>query len=472
MLRMFIQSRFRQLLTIVCLFMGGVSLQAQEANVEDSLSIVRADTISLDSTLHHEQLPVVRLAVIDSIATHYQQQFASVAKRIKRKKASPNDLLNNPYYFYLFASPTLYNAPIHRKIGTLQPNTTSFDVAQRYQISNSSLVEKIDQTLAYIYTQKPELIVNNESEASQNDGLRNDVNVQVTPQVNLTEKSKKEATTQHHNANEEWDIDVRKPNFWKFKADLSMQFMQNYVSDNWYKGGENHNSWKAEATIEANYDNKQKIIFTNKLEMRLGFQSSQGDDKHKYRSNSDLLRLTNKFGLQATKHWYYTFTLQTWTQFYPGYKKNDERVYSDFMSPLESLASIGMDYKLSVKNFSLDASISPFAGKFKYVDRRSLTAAFGLKNGNHSDLEYGSNITVNYTWNICKNVSWKGRIYYFTDYKKAQMEWENTFNLKINKFLSTKLFLYPRFDDSVNRKDGDSYFQFNETLSIGFDYTF
>jgi hypothetical protein len=73
---------------------------------------------------------------------------------------------------------------------------------------------------------------------------------------------------------------------------------------------------------------------------------------------------------------------------------------------------------------------------------------------------------------MAKNISWSGRIYYYTNYEKVQLEWENTFNLAINKYLSTKLYLYPRFDDSVNRKEGDSYLQFNELLSFGLNMSF
>lgn len=71
-----------------------------------------------------------------------------------------------------------------------------------------------------------------------------------------------------------------------------------------------------------------------------------------------------------------------------------------------------------------------------------------------------------------KNVEWRGRIYYFTDYSRTQVEWENTFNLKINKYLTTRLFLYPRFDDSGKRSKNGSYFQFLEELSVGFNITF
>ena len=142
------------------------------------------------------------------------------------------------------------------------------------------------------------------------------------------------------------------------------------------------------------------------------------------------------------------------------------------MSPFESLLSIGMDYHLSKKKFNLNATISPLALKLKYVGRPSLETSFGLKENHHAKWEYGSNITINYSWNIAKSISWQGRIYYFTDYSKAQIEWENTFNLSINKYLSARLFLYPRFDDSRTRKEGESYFQFNELLSLGLNVNF
>jgi hypothetical protein len=206
--------------------------------------------------------------------------------------------------------------------------------------------------------------------------------------------------------------------------------------------------------------------------MKLGFLSSHGDEVHKFRTNADQLRMVNKLGLQATSHWYYTVMLQSWTQFYPGYHKNDSYVYSDFMSPFESVFSIGMDYKLKLKKLNVEATLSPIACDWKYVDRKALASSYGIESGKHSDIGLGSNITVKYTWTMAKNISWSGRIYYYTNYEKVQLEWENTFNLAINKYLSTKLYLYPRFDDSVNRKEGDSYLQFNELLSFGLNMSF
>ena len=259
---------------------------------------------------------------------------------------------------------------------------------------------------------------------------------------------------------------IWKPDFWTLKVtDFSLQFMQSYISSNWHKGGESSNTLQASLTAEANYNNKQRLTFDNKLEMKLGFQRSRGDDLHRFKTNSDQLRLTNKLGVRATTRWYYTFLLQSWTQFHPSYKSNDPKVYSDFMSPFESVFSIGMEYKLSLSKFNLSATLAPLACDFKYVDRLALSTSFGLKEGRHSKFEYGSNVTVNYTWNVFKNVSWTGRFYWYTDYSRTLMEWENTVNFTINRFLSG-------FDDSVSPNADGSYFQFLEQLSLGLSVSF
>lgn len=48
----------------------------------------------------------------------------------------------------------------------------------------------------------------------------------------------------------------------------------------------------------------------------------------------------------------------------------------------------------------------------------------------------------------------------------------NTFNLSINRYLSARVFLFPRFDDSRKRSEGQSNFEFNELLSLGLNVNF
>lgn len=45
-------------------------------------------------------------------------------------------------------------------------------------------------------------------------------------------------TPTHVHGVQEQDLSVAKPNFWKIAGNADVQFSQNYVSDNWYNGGE------------------------------------------------------------------------------------------------------------------------------------------------------------------------------------------------------------------------------------------
>ena len=279
------------------------------------------------------------------------------------------------------------------------------------------------------------------------------------------------------------DVEVKKPNFWTFKGDGFLQFLQNYVSGNWYKGGESNYSMLSSLTLEANYNNKSKWKWDNKLEMKLGFQTSPSDSVNKFKANEDLIRLTSKVGLQASKHWYYTLQLLAYTQFTRGLKANDKRTYSDFMSPFNLNVGIGMDYKMEWFNKKLTGTvnISPLAVNYRYVDRtifmngdtqQWFPSRHGLEADRHSLVDLGSQFTVDFTWKMAENISWKSRMYGFTSYKRVEYEWENTFSFQFNKYISSKLFIHPRFDDNRQRDDHHGYWMFKEFLSIGFNYAF
>jgi hypothetical protein len=401
------------------------------------------------------------LAYVDSAKyeNKYYDELIAVYKSRIDSLSKANDSLkikvNNASTYKLFVPLTFYHSPA--------PNSLSLDSKA------NNVTSAVDNALINMYISRPDLVKGTETQLKKTGSVRDDIDKPLKQEKILVEKAV--PVPQAPVPDVQASIVVKKPNFWTIKGNASLQFMQAYFSGNWYKGGDDNNTLLATCNIDANYDNKQGFIWTNKLEMKIGFQNSKGDDVHDFKTHADQIRLTNKIGLQAAKRWYYTATLQSWTQFYKGYHANDTKVYSDFMSPFESLLTLGMDYKLNTNKFTVNVSLSPFAGKFKYCDRSSLVNNFGLKD-KHSNFEFGSNITTTFEWNIWKDIRWNGRIYYFTDYDKAQIEWENTINLRINKYLTTKLFLYPRFDDSAVKKDGYSYFQFHETLTLGVDISF
>ena len=211
----------------------------------------------------------------------------------------------------------------------------------------------------------------------------------------------------------------------------------------------------------------------NKLEMKLGIITSESDTVNKFKASEDLLRLTSKLGIQAHKQWYYSVQLLANTQFMRGYKDNKKDVFSDFMSPFNLNISLGMDYYVDIWKKKLTGTIhlAPLAYNLKYTDRANLAKSFGIDKDHRALNDFGSQLTVELTWKPIDMLKWETKLYSYTTYHKFTADWENTISFNFNKFISAKLFLYPRFDDSVNRDNDFSYWQFHEYLSFGFSYS-
>lgn len=365
-------------------------------------------------------------------------------------------------------------------VQAVTPLTFRHGVAQRLfgLAENDPARDYIDKVMMKMYIDHPELVKETERQLAQDGEIKYKPQEPLRPVVNLTDAGNVGAPAPNVLVEPQVNnvqLVYMKPNFWTFAGDYSLQFLQNYISGNWYKGGESSYAMIGAATIQANYNDKEKIKWDNKLELKLGMQSSQGDTLHNYKSSEDLIRLTSKLGVQATKRWYYTLQSITQTQFTRGYKSNNAMVYSDFMSPLNINVSLGMDYKVEwlKKRLTGTINISPLAANFKYVDRLSLSASNGIDEGRHSKWDLGSTFTTDVAWKFSDLVKWQTRLYAFTNYKRTQVEWENTITFQLSKYISTKIFVYPRFDDSVaTRDDKLGYFQLKEYWSLGFNYGF
>ena len=384
--------------------------------------------------------------------------------------AQPNDSVNGRLY-RLFTPLTFYH---NVSAGMLTLNS-----------DNNDMDEAVDRALMNVYLNRPDLVEATETQLEESGSLREDLDQPIEQKVEFVEHA---APMPDDPQIEPADVEVTKPKFWTRKADGFLQFMQNYVSGNWYKGGESNYSALGSLTVEANYDNKGKWKWDNKLEAKLGFLTSRSDSLHKFKSNEDLLRLTSKVGLQATKRWYYTLQVLAWTQFARGLKSNDHRTYSDFFSPFNLNVGLGMDYKVEAFDKKLTGTInlSPIALNYRYVDRTQFAnqnsehptdyswfpSRHGIDDGKRHLLDPGSQLTADLTWKLTENVTWKSRLWGFTSYHRGEIEWENTFQLKVSKYISANIFLFPRFDDANTYDDDLGYWQFKEYTSIGLSYSF
>ena len=331
--------------------------------------------------------------------------------------------------------------------------------------------QAVDNALLALYLRRPMLVAGTEASLRQASELDEEMESPILRDVDLAEMS---GGMPGDVVDESVDVVVVKPKFWTYASEYYLQFLQNYVSSNWYKGGESSSSMVASAIMQANYNNLKGIKFDNKLELKLGFQTSKGDSLHSFITSEDLIRYTGKFGIQATKRWYYSLQLIAYTQFMRGYESNDEQVYSDFFSPFNANLSLGMDYTVEAFNKKLTGTIqlAPIAYNFKYVGRSDLATDYGLDEGESALHEIGSGVTADLTWQFLNNMKWVTRLYYYTTYSRTELEWENTFTFQFSKYISSNVFVYPRFDDSTERDDHHGYWQFKEYASFGVTYSF
>ncbi len=402
--------------------------------------------------------------------------FASSLSSLKNEIASNyhSSATVSPYYYRLL-DPGVYNASAAKHVMTLSDNESSGDY-------RDELNQSIDQSLLNLYLKQPSKVkYSNEHLEEEELVTAESPAEEVIPNTKVDDILTKELQETPATAIDDSIVDiglkVEKPNFWTRKGEFSLQFSQNYFSDNWYKGGNNSQNLLSAIILEANYDDTKRIKWENRLELRLGFMTTTSDTCHTFLTSNDKIDLTSKLGIKAKKSWYYTVSAEAKSQFMPGYKTNDRRRYSSFLSPLDVYLSIGMDFKPTLKNgneFSL--ALLPVSYKMRYLrdHDENIHSVYNMI-GKDVTHDIGSKIEMNSKLKLAKDFFWKSRFYFFTAYDYAEGEWENSFQYQFSKYISAEVFTLWRFDDNRDRKyydDNLGYFQFKEYFTLGLTYAF
>lgn len=472
---------------------GSLSIKVQNVDTlnSDSLKMSKNDTIIAKKTdsITKPKLPKKPVVVIPQSVIKLNKIYSDYRKYSELAQDRWDDIylslseINMKPDYYKFVVPLTYYSKAFEEASTVD-GWYPKDIVVEDSVRKLSLLEKgmphmpisseldkrINRQLLDFYVNYPELVKKNETSLDSLDFLSYEDMTSAYREDNIISLIDNNAGIGEMSESE---LLVLRPNFWTSGGSGYLQFSQNYISDNWYKGGESTKSLLSGFTWQIKYDDKMKTQFEGKVEWKLGFITAPSDTVHSYKANNDLLRLTSKLGYKAIQNWYYTLSAEFQTQFFSNYATNSDDLVSALLSPATLNIGLGMDYKF-VKDGKVNLSVllNPINYTLYSIRNDKLDPTkFNIKEGHKRENEIGSRVNATLTWKIIPSLLWESKFSYTTNYEKVFSEWENTFTFVLNKYLSTKLFLHGRFDDGVSKEPDESYFQFQELFSFGVNYT-
>ncbi len=401
--------------------------------------------------------------LLDSLAEEFSDEMAELSY----------DISDNPLYFRLFMPITFYYDAVK---DVVEPDEvreeSSDDGLLPYELksdNDAKLTRHINDALMQVYLEHPELVKMTQSELMD---VKDNTALDPVSVAGINM-----AVIQGNRGPlrvEQPDMVYAKPKYWKTIGNFQGKYTQNYVSDNWYKGGSKNHSILVQTTLDANYA-KNDFTWDNKLEMKLGYYTTDMEGKNKFKTNQDQLRFTSKFGLKAFTNWSYSSQIQAYTQFMPVWdNKNPDLLKSRFMAPAYANISVGMDYKpkFKNKNVNLSVQLSPLSFDSRYSAVDSIATNFGIEKGKNFKKTIGSKVDANLKWTFLDDFKWTSKTQYFTNYEYVEANLENTLDYQLSKYFSLQFFVHVRFDDSAKKKDPElGYFQLKEFFTVNFNYS-
>ena len=375
---------------------------------------------------------------------------------------------SNHIYSRLFSIPLLYSSVIRNACAG---NESEGDCDSHMISMDRKRADAIDRLLLDMYRTHPEQIAMTEEELLQEQTLTGVV-AERKPALEI--------------ANARVDIPgnvaggmkttVVKPNYWSTNGRVELKFTQNYVSGNWFQGGESNKTMFGQFDFDVNYDDKDRFTFKTHFDADLGFATSKADTLHSFKTNTDRLRIESTLGYKIVKNLDVTVKVKLESQSMPNYPTNKADFVSNFMAPFDANFSLGINYKPTLKKIRVEIFCAPLSAyNYRFVRYGDLAwQRYGIRQGRHHKEDFGTQFVVTVPrQKITKLVEWYSRAELYSNYARTFFQWENSFNVPLNRYLTASLSLHARFDDSAPGLYDEEfgYWQLKEFMTLGVTYS-
>jgi len=417
-------------------------------NAEPPARIVDAKTIREEIDLIIRNVPLIK---IDTLLSENNFLFLPLVLR------------KHPFPFNFRTNLLRYNLFIPKSPVTLSSYKMNVPVIE----SDMDYITKMRQNaLQYIVVTKPELIVYREDELPSTADVKSDkIDVDYTKKAKLLDDKDMLPRSSRNLV-----VEKVKLGPWTHKANAYVQFSQNYVSKNWHQGGNDNIAILGTLNGKLNYDDKKNIQWENSAEWRAGFNSIEGDTIRSLNTNDDIFRINSKLGVKAGGSFFYSGLFDFSMPLFLTYKGvNSTVLKAAFMTPVRLNISAGLDYKYKKM---LSVMVSPLSYKYIYLnDSRVDSRLFGIKTGENVLSELGSSFHIQGNYSPSREITLDSKFSFYTNYTKVEIDWEIIGNFQVNRFLSTRIILNPRYDNTVIQTGTDkARLQFKELLTFGLSY--
>lgn len=413
--------------------------------------------------------PALHLQAQESpVYNYFNKGIDAIAAEANVIGDSKEDEKTNHVYSRMFSSPVLYSDVIERAFsnGNDDAGTESDMLAM-----DDKRTAVIDKLLLDVYTSHPDKVAMTE-EQLRSENAYSGVDAK---EKKLAMSLSRPSMDIPENVDGGMKTTVVKPNYWSTMGRIGLKFTQNYISGNWFQGGESNNTMLGELDFDLNYDDKNRITFKTHFDVDLGFATTKADTLHSFKTNTDRLRIESTFGYKLVKNLDIAAKMKLESQSLPNYPTNSPDFVSNFMAPFDANFSVGLNYKPTWEKFRCEVYFAPLSAyNYRFVRYGSLVERYGIRQGRHHKEDFGTQLVVTVpSQRIFGLVDWYSRAEYYTNYARVFFQWENKFDVSLNRYLTASLSLHARFDDSApGLYDNDyGYWQIKEFMTLGVTYS-